>query len=34
MQSIEESVRFDSNEVMIPLSEIYRNIRFEDPANA
>jgi Uma2 family endonuclease len=31
-QSIEASVRFESIDVTVPLSEIYRNIRFEDPA--
>lgn len=34
IQSIEDSVEFDSIAVTIPLSEIYRNIRFEDPENA
>ncbi|MEZ6035604.1 MAG: Uma2 family endonuclease [Planctomycetaceae bacterium] len=32
-QSIEASVRFESIDVTVPLSEIYRNVRFEDPAN-
>lgn len=31
-QSIEASVRFESIDVTVPLSEIYRNVRFEDLA--
>lgn len=31
IQSIEDPVRFDSIDVTVPLSEIYRNIRFEEP---
>ena len=34
IQSIEDSVEFDSIAVTIPLSEIYRNIHFEDPEHA
>ena len=30
IESIEAAVRFDSIDVMVPLAEIYRNIRFED----
>ena len=30
IESIEASVQFDSIYVMVPLAEIYRNIRFED----
>ena len=30
IESISASVRFDSINVMVPLAEIYRNIRFED----
>lgn len=30
IESLEASVRFDSIDVTVPLSEIYRNIRFED----
>ena len=30
IESTEASVRFDSIDVMVPLAEIYRNIRFED----
>ena len=31
IQSIEESVTFDSIQVTIPLAELYRNISFEEP---